>query len=152
MHARPDYNDPAQRPPAMRGRGQPASDLTGLRFGLLVVVRRAFAATGQYARWVCRCDCGAKTIVESRSLKQGSTCSCGCLRRQVSKRTNEERAEAAAALRALAAPAPEAKRSHAGAAGAAKRLTLDEAFADAAKRAAAKLADIRVRFDQEEAA
>lgn len=49
-------------------------------------------------------------------------------------------------------PAPNVKRSVHGAAGAMRRLTLDEAFADAARSAAAKLAHVRVRFDQEEAA
>jgi hypothetical protein len=55
-------------------------DLTGQRFGRLVVARRAPSAAS-HARWLCSCDCGAESVVESRQLRSGHTRSCGCLQR-----------------------------------------------------------------------
>lgn len=60
-------------------------DLTHQRFGRLVVeARAAEAAPNGNAQWVCRCDCGNRTVVDSYSLRKGTTKSCGCLRREVS--------------------------------------------------------------------
>jgi len=58
----------------------PASiDLTGKRFGRLVVVERA-----DDHRWSCRCDCGNEKTLPGDSLRSGQTRSCGCLRRETS--------------------------------------------------------------------
>lgn len=55
-------------------------DLTGQRFGMLVVTAQAEStATGQ-RRWVCWCDCGNERIVMGSNLKRGTTVSCGCKR------------------------------------------------------------------------
>jgi hypothetical protein len=60
------------------------SDLTGQRFGRLVVVRFAgltLLATGRHgATWVCECDCGTVKVVRARYLLRGQSRSCGCLR------------------------------------------------------------------------
>lgn len=60
--------------------GKPASDqrYAGLRFGRLVVLRRA-PPGGPTRKWVCRCDCGAERNINIASLKKGVTVSCGCL-------------------------------------------------------------------------
>lgn len=58
-----------------------AEDLTGLRFGKLIVIRRApnqVFPSGQIAKWVCICDCGNECIVGRPGLKNGRTTSCGC--------------------------------------------------------------------------
>ena len=55
-------------------------DLTGQRFGELVVIERATTAKGRQTRWFCRCDCGKETIVYAGNLTRGSTKSCGCTR------------------------------------------------------------------------
>lgn len=53
------------------------TDLTGKRFGKLVVVREDLTQKPDRC-WVCQCDCGnTKTIIGS-SLKQGVSNSCGC--------------------------------------------------------------------------
>ena len=60
-------------------------DLTGHRFGRLVVVRRSGSASG-HASWLCRCDCGNVTIVSRPNLVTGrknATRSCGCRQRQI---------------------------------------------------------------------
>ena len=67
--------------------GKPVKDLTGWKFGKLLVVRRAPNTAQGKARWDCNCDCGKDCIVNSRNLLRGSTKSCGCFRKEtVSKR------------------------------------------------------------------
>lgn len=62
-------------------------DLTGRRFGRLVVLERVedHVSSGgyRYPKWRCICDCGNITEVTSRYLKRGVTKSCGCYRREV---------------------------------------------------------------------
>lgn len=55
-------------------------DLTGQRFGRLVVVERMDQKT-KYGCWLyrCKCDCGNEKIVVAGNLKAGLTKSCGCL-------------------------------------------------------------------------
>lgn len=57
-------------------------DLTGQRFGRLVVVERGenyVSPQGvKFARWKCKCECGNETTVLGLSLRQGKTQSCGC--------------------------------------------------------------------------
>jgi hypothetical protein len=59
------------------------NDLTGKRFGKLVVISRAENNINSSGRvkvvWLCKCDCGNKTNVTSGELKSGDTKSCGCL-------------------------------------------------------------------------
>lgn len=57
-------------------------DLTGQRFGRLVVVGRAGSGKQKRATWECRCDCGKIHVVVSSYLLNGTTKSCGCLRRE----------------------------------------------------------------------
>ena len=56
-------------------------DLTGQRFGRLVVVSHA-ESKGQMSRWNCVCDCGNTTTVYSNNLRRGYTQSCGCYRHE----------------------------------------------------------------------
>ena len=53
-------------------------DLTGQRFGRLVVVKLSEKRIGRSACWVCRCDCGNYKTVMSYHLVSGRTRSCGC--------------------------------------------------------------------------
>lgn len=52
-------------------------DLTGRRFGRLVVIRRSDTSP---KHWVCRCDCGDEGDRFGPGLRGGKTVSCGCLR------------------------------------------------------------------------
>jgi len=54
-------------------------DLTGQRFGRLVVVSRAENSKAGHPRWNCVCDCGGTTIADGQNLRNGHTRSCGCL-------------------------------------------------------------------------
>lgn len=53
-------------------------DLTGQRFGKLLVIGREGATPSGYALWRCRCACGREIVVESRRLRRGSIKDCGC--------------------------------------------------------------------------
>ena len=57
-----------------------SKDLTGQRFGNLSAVHMSEERKNNRIAWVCRCDCGNVTVVESRSLRSGATKSCGCLK------------------------------------------------------------------------
>jgi len=61
-----------------------AKDLTGYRFGRLLVISKApthiYPSGRTRTRWNCRCDCGTKKTVLSNVLAQGDARSCGCLR------------------------------------------------------------------------
>lgn len=48
-------------------------DITGKRFGRLVVLEKA------KGKWLCLCDCGNRKLIASGALRSGSTRSCGCL-------------------------------------------------------------------------
>ena len=52
-------------------------DLTGQRFGKLVVISRE-SKYHRNATWRCICDCGKETVVRGDVLCRGTTQSCGC--------------------------------------------------------------------------
>ena len=54
-------------------------DLTGKRFGRLVVSFWCGKNKWGHVRWLCKCDCGSKILVTSSHLSSGNTKSCGCL-------------------------------------------------------------------------
>lgn len=66
------------------------TDLTGKRFGRLVVIERSGTETNGAVKWLCRCDCGCTTVVRSYRLRKGITKSCGCYMREVSARMHGE--------------------------------------------------------------
>jgi hypothetical protein len=57
-----------------------AIDLTGQRFGRLVVMKLSDIRKGKrnIRLWKCQCDCGKTAYVRSSSLRRGHTTSCGC--------------------------------------------------------------------------
>lgn len=67
-------------------------DLTGQRFGRLVALscQRRNGPRGGRVKvfWICKCDCGNETRVESSNLNNGHIKSCGCLHSEVATKTN----------------------------------------------------------------
>lgn len=60
-----------------------AVDITGQRFGRLVVNERAGSNKFGKAVWSCDCDCGTKGfLVCQNQLSRGNTQSCNCLRQE----------------------------------------------------------------------
>ena len=54
-------------------------DLTGKRFGKLIVIKRVENDSRRYSQWLCNCDCKKKDIIIKGSyLRCGYTTSCGC--------------------------------------------------------------------------
>lgn len=60
-------------------------DLTGQRFGWLVVVSRS-ENKGNKPMWHCRCDCGNEKDISHYSLTRVLTKSCGCLAKETTSR------------------------------------------------------------------
>lgn len=62
-------------------------DLTGQRFGRLVVIRDSGERTNsKRIIWECKCDCGEISFVNLGALRSGNTKSCGCLRKEVNSK------------------------------------------------------------------
>jgi hypothetical protein len=65
-------------------------DLTGQRFGRLVVIERAadhLQPNGQRkVKWFCRCDCGRTKTVDRGALRGGVTTSCGCYQKEQARK------------------------------------------------------------------
>ena len=59
-------------------------DLTGQRFGKLVVLQKSAKKTASYGCvWLCQCDCGKQVFANTSALNSGTKKSCGCLRTEV---------------------------------------------------------------------
>lgn len=54
------------------------NDLTGKRFGKLVVMERVTNDRSGNRMWLCQCDCGNQKVIGGRHLSSGATKSCGC--------------------------------------------------------------------------
>lgn len=68
-------------------------DLTGQRFGRLVVIERAENDKIGRARWKCLCDCGEETIVQSWHLRGCKVRSCGCYLKEINSARNKNMAK-----------------------------------------------------------
>lgn len=53
-------------------------DLTGQRFGKLVVIELANQTGIKDACWLCKCDCGNEVIVRGKYMTHGNKRCCGC--------------------------------------------------------------------------
>jgi len=60
-------------------------DITGKRFGRLVVIKKVKALDTSSSFWECACDCGKTTIASSLHLRESHTKSCGCLKEERNK-------------------------------------------------------------------
>lgn len=74
-------------------RGKELSDLTGKRFGKLLVLGLEKTANKIYSNgtsakdyfWRCKCDCGNEVVVKGRILRDGKTTDCEIAKRNASK-------------------------------------------------------------------
>lgn len=58
------------------------NDLTGQRFGRLVVLKQMPNNASGKVTWLCKCDCGNEKAIIGSLLHTGKTRSCGCLIRE----------------------------------------------------------------------
>jgi hypothetical protein len=54
----------------------PRLDLTGQRFGRIIVVRFSHVQAAKYTMWIARCDCGTQLILRGTALTSGNTIQC----------------------------------------------------------------------------
>ena len=54
------------------------AELTGRRFGSLVVQERSPGLEDRYYLWRCKCDCGNEVLVNTKRLTRGTIQNCGC--------------------------------------------------------------------------
>lgn len=64
-----------------------ATDVTGMRFGRLVALRRTENSPSGSTMWACVCDCDVtrEAAVSLSGMVSGRAKSCGCLRRETSR-------------------------------------------------------------------
>ena len=55
-------------------------DMTGQRFGRLVVICPAGSDANRLLLWRCQCDCGNTITTRGQDLRRGASKSCGCLK------------------------------------------------------------------------
>lgn len=69
-------------------------DLTNQKFGKLTAIKRAEdyikPSGAKMVRWECKCDCGNTIVVRGDHLRNGTTKSCGCSRKEANKKVNME--------------------------------------------------------------
>lgn len=62
-------------------------DISGMKFGRLTVIERAtdFVSKrgNKSSAYLCKCECGKYVVVRTSDLKDGTTKSCGCLRKEM---------------------------------------------------------------------
>jgi len=58
-------------------------NLSGQRFGKLLVLEQIQERKYGHVKWLCQCDCGQFNDVFSTNLTSGDTKSCGCLHREI---------------------------------------------------------------------
>lgn len=80
MSTRTDLENSASSKIASNNPMKDSIDLTGLRFGRLVVTRKSEERQNGLICWECHCDCGADIVAVGKNLKNGQKKSCGCLR------------------------------------------------------------------------
>jgi hypothetical protein len=61
------------------------TNLSGQKFGKLIVIELHNNTPGGEKYWECLCECGNKKITSGRSLKTNKTTSCGCYYKEVLK-------------------------------------------------------------------
>ena len=66
-------------------------DLTGMKFGRLVVLKYDAETSKIKGRsyWICKCDCGKIKSVQSNELRTGGTISCGCYSIDIHSKSNK---------------------------------------------------------------
>lgn len=63
-------------------------DLTGSKFGRLLVLSESSERRNRESCWICLCECGNEFVTSGCSLRNGGTKSCGCLRSEHSRTVN----------------------------------------------------------------
>ena len=65
-------------------------NLSGKRFGRVLVLKRKGVDNSGNIMWECICECGTTRNVRSSSLRDGSTVSCGCYHKEMASKTSKK--------------------------------------------------------------
>lgn len=65
-------------------------NLLGQNFGNLSVISEYSKPNSKRKYWLCKCECGNTTIVNTTDLKNGHTKSCGCLKNKNNNKTTRK--------------------------------------------------------------
>ena len=67
-------------------------DLIGQKFGRLTVIslNEEVSKQKKKSHWNCRCECGNEKVIYGKSLKNGSTTSCGCYQKEKASRKQND--------------------------------------------------------------
>lgn len=65
------------------GNSKQFEDLTGIKFGRWIILKRVENTELGQARWLCKCECGNEGVRFTQQLKSGISKSCGCLKREL---------------------------------------------------------------------
>ena len=67
-------------------------DLTGQKFGRLIILEKAGREKHGGILWKCQCQCKKENIViiQANNLRNGNTKSCGCYRKEKNKKGDNE--------------------------------------------------------------
>lgn len=57
-----------------------AVNITGQKFNMLTAIEPTEKRNSEGVMWLCKCDCGNECYVSAKSLRNGNTKSCGCLK------------------------------------------------------------------------
>lgn len=61
----------------------PKKDISGQKFGRLLVIKESGITHKKGVLWLCKCECGSDTYVVTAKLISGHTSSCGCLHMEI---------------------------------------------------------------------
>ena len=73
-------------------------DISGQRFGRLIVIKENGTTKNGDIRWLCRCDCGNEKTITGSKLRSGHTQSCGCLQRETIRKIRTKHNMSSASL------------------------------------------------------
>jgi hypothetical protein len=65
------------------------ADITGQQFGRLTAIEHVGSNKHRFALWRCICECGSERTCISTNLRNGTTKSCGCLRKEITSRLHK---------------------------------------------------------------
>ena len=64
------------------GNSKSLKDYSNKKFGRLTVLYRVENNKFNQVQWLCKCECGNEKIITANSLRNGTTKSCGCLKKE----------------------------------------------------------------------
>lgn len=76
-------------------------NITGKKFGRLLVISKAESSPSGKAMWNCICDCGRECIVDGWALRSGHTTSCGCFQKERVSKVNSTHGKSKSRLYAV---------------------------------------------------